>query len=134
MEAVIFGSGRLTTTLVPILMEDGYRVTVLDEDTDSLELLAAKTKVETILTSEPLFQDYLQQGDIDTSELFLALSKDDCQNALMAQIARYLFNVPTVVCLLENPQLQALYSELGLKVVGASASEVAQSIKSAMMG
>lgn len=134
MEAVILSCGRLTNLLVPTLLEDGYQVTVLDDDADSLERLTARGRVDTILTSEPHMQDYLQQANIDTSELFLALSDDDCHNALMAQIARYLFNVPMVICLLDNPQLQDLYTKLGLNVVGASSFDISQNVRQAIKG
>jgi trk system potassium uptake protein TrkA len=66
-------------------------------------------------------QDYLQAAGIDTTDAFLALSNDDHQNALMAQIALHIFNVPKVVCHLSDPQLQTLYSGLGLDIVGYSA-------------
>jgi Trk K+ transport system NAD-binding subunit len=74
-------------------------------------------------------QDYLLQGGIGVAELFLALSDDDHVNALVAQTARHIFNVPTVVCRLENPQLQQLYSGLGLKVVGVSVLDLFQDIR-----
>ena len=134
MEAVILSCGRLTNLLVPTLLEDGYQVTVLDDDADSLERLTARGRVDTILTSEPHMQDYLQQANIDTSDLFLALSDDDCHNVLMAQIARHLFNVPMVICLLDNPQLQDLYTKLGLNVVGASSYDISQNVRQAIKG
>ena len=134
MEAVILGSGRLTNLLLPTLLKDGYHVTVLDDDSDALERLAAKGKIDTILILEPHMQDYLQQANIDTSELFLAMSDDDCRNALMAQIARYLFNVPMVICLLDDPHLQELYTELGLDVVGSSSSDISQNVRQALKG
>jgi trk system potassium uptake protein TrkA len=57
---------------------------------------------------------------VDTTDIFLALSDDDHRNALTAQIARHIFNVPKVICHLDNPQLQILYAGLGLDVVGYS--------------
>ena len=75
---------------------------------------------EVILTAEPQMQDYLQQGGIDTAQIFLALSGDDHLNALTAQIARHIFNVPKVICNVNDPELQLLYSGLGLDVVGYS--------------
>ncbi len=65
-------------------------------------------------------QDYLRLAGVDTTDIFLALSDDDHRNALTAQIARYIFNVPKVICHLDNPQLQILSAGLGLDVVGYS--------------
>ncbi len=117
---LILGCNQLTTNLVPDLAEAGLHVSVLAEDRECLERVAGKPRVEVILTAEPLMQDYMQQAGIDTAEVFLALSHDDHQNALTAQIALHIFNVPKVICHLNDPQLQILYSGLGLDVVGYS--------------
>jgi trk system potassium uptake protein TrkA len=45
-----------------------------------------------------MMQDYLQEGGIDHADVFLAMSSDDHQNLLVAQIAKHIFNVPKVVC------------------------------------
>lgn len=118
MRVLILGCSQLTTTLVPDLAQAGFEITVLSQDQQCLELLADQPQVDVFLTAEPTMQDYLHQGGIETADIFLALSGDDHQNALVAQIARHVFNVPKVICHLENPQLQLLYAALGLDVVG----------------
>ena len=120
MRVLILGCGRLTTTLVPDLVGDGVEITVLSRDRECLETVADIPGVEVVLTTEPTMQDYLQMAGVDTTDIFLALSDDDHRNALTAQIARHIFNVPKVICHLDNPQLQSLYAGLGLDVVGYS--------------
>lgn len=120
MRALILGCDRLTAVLAIELASAGNQVTVLSQDRDCLERLAEEPGVTPILTTEPSMQDYLQEGGVATADVFLALSDDDHQNALMAQIARHIFNVPKVVCHLGNPQLQTFYQDLGLDVVGYS--------------
>ena len=120
MRVLILGCSRLTTTLVPDLAQAGFDITVLSHDQECLEKLADQPAVDVVLTTEPTMQDYLQQGGIDTADIFLALSANDHQNAMVAQIARHIFNVPKVICHLDNPQLQLLYAGLGLDVVGYS--------------
>ena len=96
---------------------------------DSLE---ADRRVQGILITEPLMQDYLQDGGIKIADLFLALSDKDQENALLSQIARHIFNVPKVICRLENSDLQQLYSGLGLSVVGSSIQSLAQNVSQAI--
>ena len=120
MRALILGCDRLTTVLATVLASAGNQVAVLSQDRHCLERLAEEPGITPILTTEPSMQDYLQQGGVATADVFLALSDDDHQNALMAQIARHIFNVPKVVCHLGNPQLQTFYQDLGLDVVGYS--------------
>ena len=131
MQVLILGCNRLTTHLVPDLAQADYDVTVVSRDRQCLGQVANMPRVAVILATEPMMQDYLQAGGIDTTDIFLALSSDDHQNALVAQIALYIFNVPKVVCHLNDPQLQILYSGLGLDVVGYSLG-LLQDIRQAM--
>ena len=120
MRVFIMGCGQLSTALVPELAQNGFQITVLSGDRECLELVADQPGVNVVLTTEPTMQDYLQQGGVDNADVFLALSGDDHQNALVAQIARHVFHVPKVICHLGNPQMQLLYAGLGLDVVGYS--------------
>lgn len=120
MRVLIYGCNRLTTSLVPDLTGEGIEITVLGAERDCLESVAAHPGVRVVLTAEPMMQDYLQEGGINHSDVFLAMSSDDHQNILVSQIAKHIYNVPKVVCHLGNPQLQVLYAALGLDVVGYS--------------
>ena len=119
MEILIFGCSRLTNALAPALVRNGHQVTVVDPSADRLALLQKEeAAIIPILAAEPLMQDYLQQGGISDSWVFLALSEDDHKNALVGQVARRIFNVPQVFCHLSDPQLQEFYSNLDLELVG----------------
>jgi Trk K+ transport system NAD-binding subunit len=131
---MIFGCGTLTDLLVPYLRQAGHLVTVLTDDADALERLRKEYQVQGVYITEPLMQDYLQEGDIEITEVFLAISDSDHQNALVAQIAKHIFNVGTVICRLENPQLQQLYAGLGLKVIGTSTSGLYQETRQLIEG
>ena len=120
MRILIFGCNRLSTSLVADLAGDGNRITVLGGERDCLESVVAHPGVRVVLTAEPMMQDYLQEGGIDHADVFLAMSADDHQNILVSQIAKHIFNVPKVVCHVGSPQLQVLYTALGLDVVGYS--------------
>ena len=120
MDAIVYGCGRLASMLAPQLVQSGYNVTVLDSDLTRLESVVEEPQIKGVLIADPMMHDYLQEAHIDITELFLALSEDELKNALVSQVAKHIYNVPVVVCRLDNPQLQQLYSGLGLKVVGFS--------------
>ncbi len=133
MRVLIFGCNRLTTSLVPDLAGDDAEITVLGGERDCLESIASQPGVRVVLTAEPIMQDYLQEGGIDHADVFLAMSADDHENILMAQIAKHIYNVPKVVCHLGSPQLQVLYAALGLDVVGYSFG-LLQDVRQALEG
>ena len=117
MRILILGCGPLTTLLLASPESNEHQFTILSDDIDCLNEVANEPAVNTLLTLEPLMQDYLQLGGIDTVDAFLALSEDEHQNILTSQIAKHIFNVQKVVCRLEDPELQRLYSEMDLEIV-----------------
>ncbi len=117
MRILILGCGPLTTLLLDSPDSAEHQFTILSDDMDCLNDVADEPRVNTLLTVEPLMQDYLQLAGIDNADAFLALSEDEHQNILTSQIAKHIFNVSTVVCRVENPELQQLYTELELEVV-----------------
>ena len=120
MNTLILGCNQLTRNLAPELAQEGHKVTVLAEDWEGLAQLEDSSQVRVIWMAEPMMQDYLRVGGIEGAELFLALSNDDHWNVLAAQSAEHIFNVPKVICQINDPRLQVLYSGLQLKVVGFS--------------
>ncbi|HIF44686.1 MAG TPA: TrkA family potassium uptake protein [Dehalococcoidia bacterium] len=133
MRVLIFGCNRLNSSLVGDLSDRGNEITVLGRERDCLESVATFPGVRVVLTAEPMMQDYLQEGGIDHADVFLAMSSDDHENILVAQIAKHIFNVPKVVCHLGSPQLQVMYAALGLDVVGYSFG-LLQDVRQAIQG
>ena len=120
MRMLIYGWGQLAASAIRDLADEGMEITVLGKERSQLERLSAYPGVTVALLTEPVMQNYLLEAGVSHADAFLALSDDDHENLLLAQVAKQIFNVPRVVCHVENPQLQVLYAALGLNVVGYS--------------
>lgn len=120
MRMLIYGWGQLAASAIRDLADEDMEITVLGKERSRLERLSAYPGVTVALLTEPVMQNYLLEAGISHADAFLALSDDDHENLLLAQVAKQMFNVPRVVCHVENPQLQVLYTALGLDVVGYS--------------
>ncbi len=131
MRMLIYGWGQLAAGAIRDLADGDMEITVLGKERSRLERLSAYPGVTLVLLTEPVMQDYLLDAGISHADAFLALSDDDHENLLLAQVAKQMFNVPRVVCHVENPQLQVLYAALGLNVVGYSRG-ILQDIRQAM--
>ena len=124
MNALIFGCDILTDLIIKYLQLNGYNVTVVAYEQDRLIDLERKYTLPTIMIKDHIMQDYLQESNIKNVDMFLALSADDYTNVMLAQVAKYLFDVKTVICRIEDRELNELYSELDLKVIGKSDSQL----------
>ena len=124
MNTLIFGCDILTDLIIKYLQSHGYNVTVVAYEQDLLIDLERKYTLPTILIKDRIMQDYLQESNIRNVDIFLALSVDDHTNVMLSQVAKHLFDVQTVICRIEDPELNEIYSELDLKVVGKSDSQL----------
>jgi trk system potassium uptake protein TrkA len=114
---LVYGCGELASGAVRELLADATQITVLGHERSQLERLSHDSKVSAVLLAEPVMCDYLMEAGISQAQAFLALSSDDHENLLAAQIADRMFGISRVVCHVENPRLQVLYASQGLNVV-----------------
>ena len=95
---------------------------MLDVDPDSFDKLpTGLIEDERVM---PLVGDGTRQRDlikasVQESTVFMALTGADTQNALAAQIAKQVFQVPTVICRVDDPSKEKVYNDLGLVTVSA---------------
>lgn len=117
MRILVYGSGELALGTVKELIREDNQITVLGTERSQLERFAGYEGVSPVLMAEPVMNDYFMDAGISQAQVFLALSTDDHENLLAAQIARTMFGIRSVVCHVENPQLQVLYTSRGLNVL-----------------
>ena len=117
MHVLIYGCSRLTDALLSVLVQDGHDVTVLDTDADRLAIAKRQAGISAIWIADPIMQDFLTDGKIDSAGAFYSLSEDDHKNLLLCQIASAIYNIPRTMCLLSDPQLQDFYEPLGMRVL-----------------
>ena len=114
MKIVIMGCGRVGAQLAGLLDTAGHTVTVLDNDARSFRRLKS-TFGGTALLGNGIDQEVLRKAGIEEADVFVALTQGDNRNVMAAQIAKYIFNVPRVLCRIYDPLRQELYDTLGLE-------------------
>ncbi len=116
MKIIIMGCGRVGARLASILDEDGHDVTVLDIDTYSFRRLPSSFG-GTALFGNGIDEEALKRAGIEEADVFVALTQGDNRNVMSCQIAKYVFNVPRVVCRIYDPLREEMYSALGLETL-----------------
>ena len=113
MKILIMGCGRVGALLATLLDADGHRVTVLDRDPDSFQKLPSDFH-GTALLGNGLDDETLKKAGIEEADVFVATTQGDNRNAMSAQMAKHIFNVPKVVCRIYDPLRRDMYENLGL--------------------
>lgn len=116
MKFVIMGCGRVGAQFASSLDAEGHDVTILDNNSYSFRRLS-HTFGGTALFGQGLDQETLKKAGIKDADVFVALTQGDNRNIMAAQIAKYIFNVPRVVCRIYDPLREELYNTLGIEAL-----------------
>jgi trk system potassium uptake protein TrkA len=121
MKVLIVGCGRTGAWLARMLDADGHQVTILDRDAYSFRRLRFPGFPDdfkgTALVGNGIDQEALKRAGIEQAEVFFTLTEGDNRNIMAGQIAKYIFNVPKVICRIYDPLRREMYSTLGLDAI-----------------
>ena len=119
MKVVIMGCGRVGGRLAGLLDAEGHSVTIVDTDAYSFRRLLSTFK-GTALVGNGLDQEVLKRAGIEEADVFVVVTQGDNRNIMAAQVAKYIFHVPKVVCRIYDPLREELYSTLGLETLSST--------------
>lgn len=124
MRIVILGCGRVGAELASILSRDGHEVMILDRSSEAFNRLRPDYNGG-YMVGDGTDEDVLASAGLADADAFVACTNGDNRNILSAQIAKYTFGVPRVICRIYDPARQKTYNELGLEsisptIVGAT--------------
>ena len=98
------------------MANEGHSVTVMDTDEERFRHLANSPAITPLVGDGTLDND-LKRAGVESADVFVAVEPSDTRNALAAQKARHLFNIPKVVCHMDDPLRQEMYNDLGLLAI-----------------
>lgn len=131
MQVLVFGCGNLARQLIGNILADGNNVVFLDKHDECLRYFATTDSVEIVRINGSNLMEELSRGDIDASDMVVAVSQDDNTNAMVAQIATHIFNISRVVCHIGDVDRRETYRRIGLNIV-CSTEVIADAIISAL--
>jgi trk system potassium uptake protein TrkA len=123
MFILIVGAGRVGSAVAKRALAAGHEVSVLDSDPLSHERLDKDQSTTwedsggrfTVATA--LEVDGLIEAGIEEADVFMAATRGDNTNLVIAQIAQRRFKVPRVVVRVADPGRAAWYAEQGLHTI-----------------
>lgn len=123
MFVLIVGAGRVGSSLAKSALAAGHQVSVLDEDPLSHERLDAgqnrswEDAQGQFTVGTALETDALLQAGIERADVFIASTRGDNTNLIIAQIAQKRFRVPRVIARVMDPARADWYAEQGLHTI-----------------
>ena len=116
MNILIVGCGRLGAALASAMSDHGHDVAVMDKRSDSFERLDDGFTGLTF-KGVPIDNDDLEAAGIESCDVVCAVTNNDNENIMVAQIAKEIYKVPKVLAGIEDPEKEAVFQQDGLNSV-----------------
>lgn len=113
---IVVGCGRLGAMLASQLSSLGSSVMVVDEDEAAFANLTTGFSGFQI-TGNATELAVLRQARIEKADWLLATTSHDNVNLMVAQVAKVIFKVPTVVARVFDPSREDLYRHFGIETI-----------------
>lgn len=113
---IIVGCGRLGASLANTLSNEGDNVLIIDENKNSFRRLAPNFGGLSVV-ADGTDLDKLREAKIETASAVIAVTNNDNTNIMVAQIARDLFGVESVIARLYDPECESVYRKLGINTI-----------------
>lgn len=116
MNILIVGCGRLGASLASAMSDHGHDVAVMDKRSDSFERLDDSFTGLTF-KGVPIDNDDLEAAGIESCDVVCAVTNNDNENIMVAQIAKEIYKVPKVLAGIEDPEKEMVFQQYGLNSV-----------------
>ena len=117
---LIMGCGRLGALIATSLVEQGCKVHILDPAAETFqrlpEIMIREGSIEPVI-GDGTRQADLRKASIRDADVFVAVSGRDTRNALTAQTALHIFEIPNVICRMNDLTRKEMYDDLGITAV-----------------
>lgn len=102
MKVVVCGAGQVGTSIAAYLSEEGSNVTMIDQNPELVAKVNETLDVSGII-GHAAHPDILQKAGVADADMIIAATYSDEVNMMACQVAHSLFNVPTKVARIREP-------------------------------
>jgi trk system potassium uptake protein TrkA len=117
MNVLIVGGGKVGSYLASFLMQQGYRIKVVEWRKPAIDKLATELPKDVLLSGSGTDPNVLEAAGIRQAQVLAAVTGNDETNLVAASLARFEFNVPRIIARVNNPKNAWIFtSDMGVDV------------------
>jgi trk system potassium uptake protein TrkA len=120
MNVIVVGCGRVGSELAMLLSSRGHEVTIIDHVGSSFSHLDPAWRGRTI-EAEAMAEGVLERAGVRDADALASVTNSDAVNAVVAHVARTVYDVPSVVSRNYDPRWRPLHEAMGLRMVSSTA-------------
>jgi len=111
MFVLIGGGGRTAARLASLLVNQNYKVRLIENRRELLSLLHQELPTEVIYAGNPVDPDVLEQAGIREVHAVAAVTNTDATNLALCYLAKTMFAVPRTIARVNNPNNAWLFNQ-----------------------
>lgn len=115
MNAVVIGCGRVGSNVAKGLADEGWEVTVVDENEDALTRLGAWRGG--FVVGHGMDVSVLERAGIPVADAAVVATDGDNTNLVIGQVLQKRYGIGTVVVRVLDPKRAKLYADRGMSIV-----------------
>ncbi len=119
MNIIIIGCGRLGSILANELSNAGHNISVIDRDSERLNVLGSGFN-GLIIKGIEYDDEILKEAGILTSDAVLSVTPDENINITVSLIAKKIYRVPRIIARIVNPNRQYIYEKLDIETINTT--------------
>ena len=116
MNALVIGCGRVGSSIARQLAEEGWDVSVVDENEESLARLGDRWPGRFVV-GHGMDVEVLREAGIEEAEAVVVATDGDNTNIVIGQVAQRRFDIQCVVVRVLDPARADWYAQRGLRTV-----------------
>jgi trk system potassium uptake protein TrkA len=124
MYVLIAGGGKMGANVMRTLLRNGKEATLVEQDRDRFERLEAEFEHQTMHGDATELFVLEKAGIKRPPNLVLALTGDDEDNMVIAQLAKEKYGVPKVISRVNDPRNQSHFDLLGISPTVCATSSI----------
>ncbi|PJF24564.1 MAG: potassium transporter TrkA [Phototrophicales bacterium] len=115
MRIILVGGSKTVYFLARQFVRRHYHVTVINRDPVRAREIAHETKA-TVVLGDGTDVHRLEEAGARAADAILAMTNHDQDNLVACQIAKKIFKVPRTIALVNDPDNEAIFKQLGVTV------------------
>ena len=112
MYIIIMGLGRVGLSLANLLIDDGYDITLIDDD-EALCNDAAAELDALVICGNGTNSKILEETNIEDADFFIATTGNDEANLLSCILVKK-YDVPNIIARVSNPDHEEAFKAVGI--------------------
>lgn len=131
MRVILLGGGETVETiyfLARLFVRRRYNVTIVNPYPDEAQMLARRVQA-TVLLGDGSDPAVLEEAGARQADLLLSLTPQDSDNLVACQVAQKLYGVPRTLALVNDPENEEVFCQLGITEVFSSTKVIGSLIE-----